>query len=119
IVEEGIDLLFSWTVLFGRGDDCLESLRDDALNLQKLLFVVPRELLFASEIYVVIKLFPAFDVVLEVHDEFIEALVVHGGWSQIVSKVKCGWVEENECAAAKFAGDDGESTVADVEVTKR
>src|SRR5678816_4274574 len=82
------------------------------------MLIVTREFLFPSEVHVMIKLLPAFDVVLEVQDEFIEALVVHGGWSEIAREVKCCWVEKDKRSATKFAGDDGQSAVANVEITE-
>ena len=117
--EEMVDLLLFRAALFRRGDDGLEALGDDALELEELHLVLAGELLVAREVDVVVKLLPALDVVLEVEDEFFDVLVVHGGRSVRVRKLQRGGLEEDQRAAAQLARGDGEAAEVQVQVGER
>jgi hypothetical protein len=88
-------------------------LHDQALDFQELRLVFAGELLVPRERHVVVKLFPALDVVFEVDDEVIDGLVVHGRRLVRLRKLESGRLEKDERAAAEFARRDREAAVVE------
>src|SRR5438093_8263156 len=109
-----MNLLLRGIRAFDRREDDFQFLSQHALDFKELVLVFLTELLGPRKTHVVIKLLPAFQVVLDLNDQVVQFLAVHKiVWLRLLFWSQGTWSKENDGAASQLAGRQFERRIID------